>query len=473
MDTFEHFRRNDRLLDATESFITISQQPGFKTDVIELFAGKYNMDVDIVGPDAEIPFVLQYEFPHLSRVILSHQSVALKKMSLDHRFNISMRFVRETPAEFLDTVGLAIGPQLVSLTDSHGASIIHWAAKRWATLEYAQSSVRAMYADFVSKLVEAGSLVSAVDKCGQSPIMYILGRSCHNPDDWPWSDYYCSYPGLVQLVKSWGSTLAGAGVSLHEYIETENSVLEALKTKYAVVTYFRNRSMIFTGLCFGPDGSLAMESKMVESVCLYAEINPPGTFVQETETVPRVCLGSPPDDNELWQQISFREVVSKSSTLHPSEDSLVEAEFEMDEILFRGTQDDHGTLTAIFRRNEHRLKHEKDAMSPKERSSSAPPSARRFIQYSILASRSGPFRDLQTGWLYHRGLFAHKCPHDSKWGFNVKDVFPHGHEMWRTCMKGCRGRPNHAADIPDYLKSEVIVGSWEETANRYLSTTPG
>lgn len=422
----------------------------FRMDVIELFAGKYNMDVDVIGSNTEVPFVLQYEFRHLSRVILSNQSVALENMPLQDRFNTSMRFLQETPAEFLNAVGLAVGPQLVSLTNSDEANVLHWAAKKWTMLEHAQPSVLSMYTNFVSELVKAGVPVSAIDRYGRTPLMHILGASSYNPDEWPWYDE-CSYAGLVHLVKLWGSTLAGAGVSLEGYIGTENSVVGAWETKHDLLAIFRNRRMLFTGLCLAADGTLATMFKFVETIRVYARIEPPGSFVQEKDFMPRLCPGYPPTCDELWEEINSKELVSESSTLDPNDDSINEVEFELDRILFQGTQDDHGIITAIFRRNEHRIRRERDAVSSDFRSSSAPPAARRFVQYSTPVSRFGRIRDWHTGWLCDRHIYAHKCLFDLQWGFVAQDGYFYDHKMWKTCMKGCRGRPDHAAGIYDYL----------------------
>lgn len=432
----------------------------FKQDVMELFAGRYDMDVDLVGPNTEIPSMVKYDFHNLSQIVLSHQSVAFEKMPLEYRFNIAMKFEQETPADFLKAVGLTMGTQLVSLTDSQGATVLHWAGRKWATLEHARPSVRTMCAEFVSGLIKAGSLVSAFDNLGLSPLIYMMGSLSPNSDGWPWYYHFCSYPDLVDLVGFWGRTLAGAGVPLREYIKTENSLLKALQPRYRVKTHFRYRCMVFNGLRLASDETLTTIFKMVGTVCVYTRAKPPGAYVYEMDMLPRLCLGSfPPHDDELWQQISTRDVMSTAFTLDPNEDSLVEAEFEMDKILFKGTQDDHGTITAIFHRNEQRLQRERDAMPSRHRSSSTPPAARRFVEYSTCVWRSAVLRDPQTGLSYECQIYAHKCPYDSQWGFNAEDVYPHDHEMWRSCMKGCRGRPDHAADIRDHLKHDVFFDS--------------
>lgn len=454
VDAVEHFQQSDKLLKAAEALIAAVHPLQYKIDVVELFAGKYDMDVDITSSSTEVPSLVQFEFPSISRVVMSHQPFALEKITLSDRFDIAMRFTQETPVEFLDTVGLAVGRQLTSLKDARGATVLHWAARRWAMLEDAQPSERTEHADFVLELIKAGALVSAVNECGQSPLMCIFGGPPYRFDAWPWVSHYHDYPVLVSLVKSWGSTLAGAGVSLQEYIKAENSALRARKREDDTVTFLRNCALKITGLYIATNGSLAIEARSVGSITVYARTTPPGSFVQEDEIIPTLSVGSPLDDGEIWHQISYRELVSESTILHPEEDSFVQAEFDIDKTLFKSPQDDHGTITAIFRRNENRLKRERRGITSKWRSASTPPATRTLAQYRTPALQIGLVRDSQTGLPYESEIYVHKCPFDLQWGFISTKFFQYDHEMWGVCMKGCRGRPDHTADIRNHLTSK-------------------
>ena len=128
---------------------------------MELFAGKYYMDVYIFGPHDDGSHALRSVFYDLSEVIMSHQPLSLERASLADRFEIAMKLRGRSPADFLTTVGLGIDDQLLSMTDETGSTVLHWAAMHWSICYRREWSLSRLvsYGDFIVNLISAGSSV--------------------------------------------------------------------------------------------------------------------------------------------------------------------------------------------------------------------------------------------------------------------------------------------------------------------------
>jgi hypothetical protein len=115
----------------------------------------------------------------------------------------------------------------------------------------------------------------------------------------------------------------------------------------------------------------------------------------------------------------------------------------MGDILFGGTQDDHMTLAAVYRREQRRTDRGRNSTPSRRRSSSTPPAAKPFVEYMTRIPHRHPPN--------YRPLYIHKCLQDSHWGFCNSERAPK-YRMWATCMAGCSGRPNRGAEIAaDFL----------------------
>ena len=77
-----------------------------RAEILELFAGKYDMDVYIFGPSDDSLRSLKSLFYHFSKAIMSHQPMSLEKVSFKDRFNIAMKLRMRSPQIFLPLSGL-------------------------------------------------------------------------------------------------------------------------------------------------------------------------------------------------------------------------------------------------------------------------------------------------------------------------------------------------------------------------------
>ena len=422
------------------SFGDTSYGKPVRAEILELFAGKYNMDVNIWGPDDSSSRCFKSEFYHSSKVIMSHQPIGLESVSSQDRFNIAMRFRGRSPKDFLTTVGLKMDDELLALTDESGATALHWAARQWSVGHRRRPSPQlALYGDFIVSLVKAGAHVSAIDEHGHSPLMYLLD-SDDVPGDWcygTWSVPHELCP--VQIVHSWSMLLAQAGILLTRYIEWENDLLSQLDSEHPVRWLWRGRHMELEHLSLGNGTTLTMNVHTIEHCMIWESRPPPGAFVDNTQGLRRLWWQIPEDDPEIsWQLIEVRDLKS-SEPLTLSPDSIDNVEFELSHILFGGTQDDHMALTAVYQREQRRADRCRNGIASRRRSSSTPPAARTFVAHvtRIPHPHSAKYRPLGP-------LLVHKCLSDAQWGF-CGPFERASLDMQATCMAGCKRRPDHGA----------------------------
>ena len=397
------------------------------------------MDVYIWGPDDDTSRFLKCEFQTLSRIIMCHQPVDLERVSSQDRFNIAMKLRLRFPKDFLATVGLEHKDQLPNLTDESGATVLHWAAQQWSVGHRCgwPSAWLTLYEDFIVSLVKAGSVVSAIDMHGHSPLMYLLDGD-HVPG--MWSNKTWSIPGglcPVQLVRAWTNLLVQAGRSLPEYIDSENELLSHLDSEHTVSWLWRGQELELEHLALGNDMTLRIHVHTTKRCAIWESQPPPGAFV-DSKPSPRRLWWYPPEDDPdgFWQPIELR-MLKSSEPFMLSPDSINDVEFDLGQILFGGTQDDHMTLAAVYRREQRRFDRSRKGLSSRRRSSSTPPATRTFVEFMTHVPHPHRFKFLP---------FVHKCPLDSQWGF-CGPSRGRPDDMWATCMAGCSGRPNHGANI--------------------------
>lgn len=417
---------------------------------MELLIGGYDMDVDVYGPDEEIPNVVKWAFYYTSESILSHQPVAIGKLQLEHRFRIAMKLSQRTPREFLETVGLEFGSQLLNLTDERGGNALHWAAKQMSACHSegpTQAELMVLLTEFIRALVTAGFPVSATDTHGHTPLAYLLGSDLglHGGH---WNVFRPGHADPAQPLSSWGKLLASTGVSMLEYVEQENDLLTSLENNYLVYLLFRGRQLRLDSIALLGQATLTMNVKLVEHIETWEKRPPPGSFAQAHQKPCRVwwdpsepSYGSDPDP--CWQRVNYR-IAESSGQLTLAPDSIFDIESDFDRVCFRGSQDDHGVLAAIFRRDQQANDRERSGLVKRRCSVSAVPAMKPFARHGTLASRRP----------HGHPIIIHRCLSDSKWGF-----LPHDTRgppcMWNMCMHGCKGRPDHAAAISKSLLAEA------------------
>jgi hypothetical protein len=453
LDNFEHFRKEDQIIQAATIYDRFWVDPPAGEQILELFAGKHNMNVDITGPEDEIPSFLKAEFYRLRKIIMSYQSILLTKLSLEDRFEIAMKVVELTPAEFLDTVGIGVGANLLALNDGFGATVLHWAAAQWSIAAGVKgySSALTAHAEFVASLISAGSPMSAVDALGYSPLMYALLNDTQRSN--VWHSHRIGYKDHLLLVNSWIRLLATTRILVPAYVETENSLLKSLGSDHAIRLIYQGRRAELDSIAIGDDTKMKINVKLVTEIDIRERKQTPGSFVHATLMPPKIWwypwdpnIDGPYDDYHHWQIIDSKELKSSAPfTLTP--DSIVEAQRDMTTILFDRSQDDSGPLAAIFQRNHQRISRERNSISTRRRSASM--GTNPFYRY---VSQVPQTVLLQEG--YPLCLRVHKCPFDSQWGFKPLNMLE-SHHMWRNCMKGCPGRPDHATKISDSFRSLV------------------
>jgi hypothetical protein len=452
---FEHFRKEDQIIQAATIYDRYWVDSPADEQILELFAGKHNMNVDITSPEDEIPAFLKAEFCQLRKVIMSHQTIPLTDLSLEERFEIAMRFGELTPGEFLDTVGIEVGGDLLALKDGFGGTVLHWAATQWsiAAAMKGSSSTLTAHAKFVASLLAAGSPVSATDVQGYSPLMYALLNDGQRPNIW--HSHRCGYEDHTVLVNSWMRLLAATGISIPAYVETENSLLKSLGSDHTVRLVYHDERAELDSIAIGDDTKMKINVKLVTRIDIRERTQTPGSFVHATRMPSKIWWypwdsnsDGPYDDYHYRKIIDSKELKSSAPfTLTP--DSIVEAQRDMTTILFNRSQDDSGPLSAIFQRNQQRVSHEGKSISTRRRSASTGPPANPFHRY---VSQVPQTVLLQEG--YPVCLRVHKCPFDSRWDFKALNMLE-SHDMWRNCMKGCPGKPDHATKISDSFRSLV------------------
>lgn len=366
---------------------------------------------------------------------MCHQPVDLERVSSQDRFNIAMKFRMRSPNDFLATVGLEVKDHLLTLTDETGATVLHWAAQQWSVghLQGWPTSRLTSYGDFIVSLVKAGSLVSAIDRHGHSPLMYLLDED-NVSDMWDYMSWGMPDElSPVQLVRSWTDLLVQAGRSLSEYIDRENELLSYLDSEHTVKWRWRGRTLELEHLALSNGVTVNLNVHTTEYCNIWESQPPPGAFAGSIQSLRRLWWYPAEDDpDDFWQWVELRILSSKPFMLSP--DSIDDVEFDLDQVLFGGTQDDHMTLAVVYRREQRRIDRSRNRVTSRRRSSSTPPATRTFSKHMTrvphLRSPRNP-------------VYVHKCAQDSQWGFcDYK-----GRPTWVDCMTGCSGRPDICANI--------------------------
>jgi len=442
----EHFRRDDQLHQAAMALGWADFVPGttdVRARILELFASKYDMDVYIFGPSDDSLHSLKSRFYHLSEVIMSHQPMSLEKVSFKDRFNVAMKFRGRSPADFLAATGLEIGDQLLAMTDEIGSTVLHWVALQWS-LCYRRGwppSLLTSYGDFIVDLVKAGSSVSATNKRGHSPLMYLLAWE-QLSDEWDYGSY--EIPQEIhpsQIFSSWCVLLNHAGVPLTHYVERENVILSRLDMEHSVQCRWRARTLELKSISLSDQTTVTLEVYTIEDHTIWENHPPPGTF---TDTLPDLCrlpwYPFPGDYPQAFWQLTETKVLTSSKPFQLSSDSIDDVKFDLGRVLFGGIQDDHMMLATVYRREQQRIGRSQNATVNKRRATSTPPAATRFVSLSKKISHHRS----PTGYPVH----VHKCLQDFRWGF-CSSRYDELYNMWAACMAGCSGRPDHGAQIAD------------------------
>lgn len=257
--------------------------------ILELFAGRFGVNVDVLGshswPD------LRYLFSVFSRTILRHQSVPLKSLSLEDRFEIATKLCSITPDrpdEFLQTVGLSVSPRLVSLLNSHQRSALHWAARNWLNqrIHMTTSLFSSQFEPLISALMKHGSPLHALDVKGRTPLMYMLDSECWDDN---WTRPRVLPPDTSALLNTWASLLVDAGVSLSAYVEQENMLLRSLEADGGIKLQVSPRCLVLQRVLSCDQAPLLLEVIKEFEVEVWQYSPPPGAFSSSEHDQARIC----------------------------------------------------------------------------------------------------------------------------------------------------------------------------------------
>lgn len=294
-----------------------------------------------------------------------------------------------------------------------------------------------IYGDLVVDLIKAGSSVSTVNKRGHTPFMCLLAWD-RLSDDWQYGTYHVPH-GLhpSHILSSWGTLLDHAGVSLPEFVGRENFLLSRLEIEFPIQWWWRGQFLNLESIALEDRTTFSIEVCTTEDYGIYESHPMPGSF---TDTIPNLCRlpwrpSSNDDSQVFWQLTEARTLSSNPFQLSP--DSINDVEFDLGRILFGGTQDDHMSLVAVYRREQRPCRARND-ISNRRRSASTPLAAKKFSTY-------------KTRIPDHRSpggcsLYVHKCPRDNHWGFcrNDSRIEP---DTTAKCIAGCSGRIDQGAQL--------------------------
>lgn len=423
----------------------------YRARVFELFAGKFDMDVDVIGssPRMSDSHFLQDSFRHLSEAILSRQSVDLANWPLRERFRIAMRLKDRTPLDFQCTVGLPMSNRFAQLRDPLMGTALHWAVTEWynnANFWYSSGVEPTAAYDscerFVVALLENKALLHALDRRKRTPLTRLLDSTYHMDDDQLWITLHGTYKGCAIAMESWGRLLGNAGVSLPQYIARENDILTARSDGDDIwLARMGGKPIKLTRLVLSEQQSLQLEVTAEIQMDIWEFRPPPGLFPDLRED--RLTSFWPPerddDDQACWQKTSSRDLQSKpfrwtrGHELDPDDHDIFRA-------LFHRAHDDHSALALLLGCDRRRRTHESRRV--RRRSSSAPPSA---YVHTYLCSYPLHSSMIKIGTEFTL-LWLHKCPFDSQWGFDVPG------NPGRACMKGCEGRTDYSSMFEEFLE---------------------
>lgn len=457
---FEPLRSDEQLHMAVVMVITanVPLRARYLAELFELFAGKFDMDVDVMDASPYLSLFLETNFYVLSEAILSHQSVDLVNWPLQERFRIAMRLEWNTPLVFQRTVGLPVSNRIAQMSDEYTGTCLHWALKEWfnqAEFSYASGASHTTgckdHEEFVTALLKNKPLLHAMDKLGRTPLTHSLDRNSFIEEDDLWMPYRGPHGNLATLTEYWGRLLEDAGVSLPQYVARENALLKARSGFLPICLAYRcGRGIELRRFVLSEQQTLRFEVTAVTRMDIWEFRPTPGLFFEPCQDYSTILWPPNEDDGDrtCWQDTGSREMRSKPfqwTRVH----ELDTDEYTIFKALFHETHDDHSALALLLSRD--RRKCAQDSRRPrKPRSSSMPPLGNAcrhdnlpgfhllFHSHYTLADKTTVLPCL------------HKCLFDSQWGFDVPDG--RGDHSWRACMSGCQGRTDYSSLFEEFLR---------------------
>jgi hypothetical protein len=426
---------------------------------LELFVGKFDMDVDVIDASPQMSRFHEMHFRQLSEVILSHQSVDLADWPLQQRFTIAMMLEHRTPLDFQRITGLPMSNQLAQLSDAQMGTALHWAAKQWCeevpiefVCKYSYSLERlGQFEQFIVALLENNALLHSIDKHGRTPLTMMLDFTFPQETYGLWDTYSihqsCAVPAAL-----WGRLLRDIGISLPEYVARENALLSARGLEQDI--HLRptwEMDVRLRRFVLSEQQTLRLEAVSVSKIDIWEFRPGPGLFARARQDCSTILWPPGADDGDptCWQKVGSRELRSRPFRWSMSRELDVREtdDSSIPRVLFRQTRDDHSALALLLRRDRQRRT--QGNTRGIRRSSSMPPIGTAQMHHKKqceVCLYESEFDLPVTGDVAPR---LHKCLFDSRWGFCVPDDdFEHS---WRACMKGCQGRTDYSSLFQEFL----------------------
>jgi len=420
------------------------------------------MDVDLIDPSPQMVKFIQLQSWHISKVLLSHQSVDLANWPLHERFRIAMRLNAITPLGFQRTLGLPTPIQIARLYDAHMGTALHWAAKNWYRHAHFGEESDVIRTDeynniekFLMTLLETKSWLHALDKLGRTPLVCALDfHYLTAVADELWIPFHIVFDGFAMKTELWGRLLSGAGVSLLEYVAEENALLAARDSKDDMrLENVRTKDVRLKRFVLYEQRSLRLEVTTRTEIDIWEFRPPPGLFPDSHGGYLTTFWEPTTDDGDrtFWQKTSSRALRSKPFqwTRRHELDLQTPNESRTFSALFITSRDDHSALALLLGRNQR--KRAPESRCRPRRSSSMPPLRNAYAHnenvYDFDLWNSG--FSLRGRWITP---YLHKCLLDSQWGFRVPTQTYSPEHSWRACMKGCQGRTDYSTMFEEFLE---------------------
>lgn len=448
---YESFRNEGALVAAAAAMSHMGLKQVYREQILELFAGKFGMLVDVIDPDAGSLVFLRNNFADMSSAILSHQTFDWQMLPLGERFNIAMRLRERTPDEFLRTVGLPVSSQLAVQSNALGKTALHWAAREWSKVCLVRNAPSQLsdYAVFVVSLLKMEPLVHALDKRGRSPLMYLLDRRFYEEEHDDWTNYYIPCVDKSALVDKWSGLLVDAGVSLPQYVARENTLLASRRDQTMIL--WPGQLGELSRLVLSEHQSLQLEVMLCVERRIWEFRPPPGCLSDFGSDRPKICWwpGEADGAEAFWQQTEPVTLRSRPFKLETSyAQPLGSAPFQ---VLFDGSQDDHSAMAALSYR-DRKARDQERLYGRSRRSRSMPPPGKRFglSEWYIWQCRIRmPSHEVFVP-------FIHRCLLDPQWRFHISYGYS---RSWRACPTVCSSGIELASIIATsmrYIASERV-----------------
>jgi hypothetical protein len=416
------------------------------------------------------------------------------ELPFTERFDIAINSMGWPAESFLMQFHESGMNKLAAERNKHGRTAFHWVAAHFgewhrrsgehdASTGYGlYSRQRATtYEKLASRLIRAGADLHALYHdggknrpdtralTGIDPFFsFLAGLQSEIGDIWyPWS--------ISHAISRWGEMLVAGGAHLEDYTTAENKFLGFVQCVDldAHISHSDGKWHCFpVKLHISADSTLAANLVDVPRVPIWKNkaASVPGAWPVALATLDTIIWA--PDRTEVQDGFVWNETgvvnldLNRIKALAPVPPDHFYIDWAHSFVgRFQGTQDDHGPVASISRR-DWSSRHDRDRKPGHSRASSTPPLIRTL--------NDGPFPIDEDKPTFVRSLldvyFVHKCQLDLRWHACVWST-----RLWRRCMQGRCYEPQHpnfdrqSADFENwFLRSDEHAHAAKRFADRFF-----